>query len=65
MDTHLVIHHCVANVVSQTGQCLGILDVIKESCDFAPLCQRFQIPESLFQFPANPTSASIPNLDIK
>ena len=64
-DTNLVIHHGVANVVSQTGQHPGILDIIEETRDFAPFRQRFQILENLFEFPGDPTSGSKPGLHIK
>ena len=65
MDTDLIIHHCVANIVSEAGQCLRVLDIIKESRGFAPLCQRFQTSKSLLQFPGTFTSGSNLELDIK
>ena len=52
-DTNLVIHHGITNVVSHAGQCLGILDIIKETRDFAPFRQQFQILENLFEFPGD------------
>ena len=64
-DTNLVIHHGVANVFSQTGQRLGILDIIEESCDFAPFRQQFQISDNLVEFPGDPTSGSNLDLDMK
>ena len=64
-DTNLVIHHDVANVVSQAGQCLGILDIIEESRDFTPFRQQFQILEDLFEFPGDTTSGSNLDLDIE
>ena len=63
-DTNLVIHHGVANVVSQAGQCLGILDIIEETHDFAPFRQQFQILEDLFEFPGDTCSGSNLDLDI-
>ena len=64
-DTNLVLHHGVANVVSQACQRPGILDVIKKTRDFAPFRQQFQILENLFEFPGDPTSGSKPAHDIK
>ena len=64
-DTNLVIHHGIVNVVSQAGQCLGILDIIEETCDFAPFRQQFQILENFFELPGGRTSGSNPDLDMK
>ena len=63
-ETNLVIHHGVTNLFSQTGQRLGILDIIEETRDFTPFRQQFQILEDLFEFPGDPTSGSILDLDI-
>ena len=65
MGTNLIVHHRVTNIFSQTGQCLGILDVVEETRDFTPLLQRFQIPKNLVQFPGHPVSGLDLNVDKK
>ena len=61
-STNLVIHDGVTNIIGQASQCLRILDIVEETSDFPPLCQRFQILERLFQFPEDLVSVS--NLDL-
>ena len=61
--TNLIIHHGVANIVSQAGQCLRIPDVVEETRDFSALCQWFQVSEGLFQFPRNRGSGPHLNFD--
>ena len=65
MGTNLIVHHGVANIVSQASQCLGILDVVEETRDITTLCQWFQVPEDLVQCPGNQTSEPNVNHDKK
>ena len=42
-----------------------MLDIVEETRDFASLCQRLQIDESLVQFPRDLTSGSNVNLNLE
>ena len=56
--TNLIIHHGITNILGQTGQRVGILDVVEESYDFALLFQHLEIFEGRLQFAENGLSVS-------
>ena len=61
--TNLIVYHGIADIISNTGQSLRVLDVVEEPRYFPPFCQWFQLPECLFQFPGDLASGLNPDFN--
>ena len=54
MDTYLVIHDCVVNILDQAPEVVRILNVIEEVLNFPLFSKWGQSLTNVLQFPANP-----------
>jgi hypothetical protein len=52
--TNLIIHHRVADILSQAAKHVYILGAVQKSRDLPPFFQRDEVLENLVQFPGNP-----------
>ena len=53
VDTHLVLHHCIADILNHTAEFVRILNIIKETLDFPLPLQSSQTLANIFQIPSN------------
>ena len=53
-DTHLIMHHRIANILNQTDEFIRILDVVKKPLHLPLTFQRLEFSKNGFQVPNSP-----------
>jgi len=51
VDTYLILHHRIADILNQTIKCTRIIDVVEKTLNRPLLCQWLEFSENIFQFP--------------
>ena len=54
MDTCLIFHHCVANILNQAPKLVRIVNVIEEALSFPLFFKWTQSLTNVLQFPTDP-----------
>ena len=62
MHTHLILYHCIADILNQTAKSIGILDIVEEALDLPLFFHLGQTRTNVFQFSGN-CRASDPALE--
>jgi hypothetical protein len=57
--TNLVLNHCVADIVDQATNLLGILDIFEETLDLALLFQQLEFVGNIIEFPDDPCRSAL------
>ena len=53
LRTNLIVHHGVADILSQATKLIHIISAVKEPCNLASLFQWDELSENIIQFPRN------------
>ena len=61
LETHLIIHHGVANVLDQATEVIHIAGAVEEPCDLASLFQWGQVLKNLIEFPSKDCTSDCPS----